>query len=299
MKPNAVSCQVGNKTLSLYLRNKFNSVQRGIVFIAAIFGVLTAWAAENAEAPNLLKNGSFMQGLNEKGAPKFWRIEKSRGVEGKVELLKKTENGEVTAHIVKSNTNGAIYLTQNVRLKNNTDYILEVKGRRKAAYRWHYYGVRMPDTKIRAAGKIPVKGGKCPPIKFTSDSKRTLCYVNIGLWGYNKGNKATIGEMWIDEVSLRELPRRSGYFKGLADTYFQNDTLRGTLFSTDFKGLATLIIKNSKDKIIARKDLKLVTGKNAFELKFANAPVGNARLIVQSKDGKFKIEYSFLVQKGF
>ncbi len=272
-------------------------MKKSALLTATIIAAVQIFAAES---PNLIRNGSFEEGLDAKGVPKHWRTEFNRGAEGKIELTEKNAtSGKVAAHLVKSNTKGSVYLSQNVRLKPNTEYILELKGKRNAAHRWHYYGIRMPDTKVRAEGKIPTAGGVCPPLRFTSDSKRTLCYINLGLWGYNNNQKSTIGEMWVDEVSLRELPRITGRLENVPAVAFTTDTLKGVIFSTDYKGDAELKLAGKDGKIIAAQKLQLVPGKNSFRLTFSNAPAGPAKLEVVSADRTFKLEQKLTLQKGF
>lgn len=252
-----------------------------------------------AESPDLLRNGSFEEGLDEKGVPKYWKVEYLRGVEGKAELVPDhATHGKNALHLVKSNAQGAIILTQHVFLKPNTDYILELKGFRKAATRWHYYGYRMPGCKVRGEGRIPVKGGVCPALRFTSDSRRTRCEINISLWGYNDNRQATIGELWVDEVSLRELPRTAGRIEGIGQNAFADDTLRGSIFSADFKGPAVITLSDADRRVVATRNIELVPGNNSFAVSYRNASPGMAILAVKG-GGTLELSHKLMIQKGF
>lgn len=249
-----------------------------------------------AEMPNLLKNGSFEEGVNAKGIPVGWSVSMSDGVDGVVELSDEhVYHGKKSLHLNKKNTRGSVYVMQAVRLKPNTEYILEFKGFRSAGFRWHYVGCRQPDCKVRAEGKIPNNGGAVPPIRFRTDVKKTLCYVHCSLWGYTKeNNKGTIGEMWIDEVSLRELPRIAGTLSGVASYYFATDSVKGAIHSADFKGEAVITVKAANGKTVS-KTAALVPGDNPFEIAWKNLPEGEAVLSVEG--GDIHLSENFMIQK--
>ena len=259
------------------------------------FSFLTA-ALFAAEMPNLIKNGSFEEGVDAQGVPKHWIIDRSDKVEGVVKLVPEHKtHGKVAVFLHKKNTRGALYLRQMLRLKPNTEYILELKGYRESGHRWHYVSVRQPDTKVRVASKIPVGGGEIPPIRFRTHVTKTLTYVYFGLWGYTKeNNPGTIGKMWVDEVVLRELPRIAGAFKGIGHYYFASDSLKCSLFSNTYKGKVTLILTAANGKKVS-KVYEVVPGENPLSFSWKDFPVGEA--VLSAKGGDIDISTRFMLQR--
>lgn len=262
-------------------------------FLTAAFFASALWGAE---MPNLLKNGSFEEGLDAKGAPKHWRILRSDKVDAEVKLVPEHRtHGKVAVFLHKKNTRGSLYLQQAIRLKTNTDYVLELKGYRESGHRWHYVSVRQPGTKVRVSDKIPVGGGAITPIKFRTDVKQPLTYIYFGLWGYTReNNPGTIGKMWVDEVVLRELPRIAGAFKGIAHYYFVSDSVKGSLFSNSFKGKVTLTLTTAKGKK-ASQVISVRPGENPFVFAWKDLPAGEARL--SASGGDINISEKLMLQR--
>ena len=250
-----------------------------------------------AEMPNLLKNGSFEEGLDAKGAPKHWIIDRNDKVDGVVKLVSEHKtHGKYAVFLDKRNTRGSLYLRQVLRLKPNTDYVLELKGYRESGHRWHSVAIRQPGTKNIVHGKIPVGGGAVAPIKVRTDVKKTLTYVYFGLWSYTKeNNQGTIGKMWVDEVSFRELPRISGAFKGVALYYFSADGIKGRLFSNSHKGNVTLAVTAAKGKKVT-KTIEVVPGENPFTIDWQHFPAGEA--LLTAAGGDIKLEQKIMIQKN-
>ena len=250
-----------------------------------VCALLSAGALWSAEMPNLIKNGSFEEGLDAKGAPKHWIVTFSDGAKGGVKLVPdRATHGKNAALIEKTNTRGSVVLWQKLNLKPNTEYILEVKAHREIMPRWHYVMVRQPDTKVRADTKITAEGGPVPPVRFRTDVKKTLCYVNFGLWGYTKeNNPGTMGKMWIDEVVLRELPRVAGSVRGVTHYYFTSDTLKGTLFSLAYAGKVTLRVKAADGRSVS-KDIQVKPGENPFTFSWKDLAEGRAELSAAGGD---------------
>ena len=263
------------------------------VLLAVSLGV----SLSAAEMPNLLKNSSFEEGLDAKGNPKHWIIDRADKVDGVVKLAPEhATHGKVAVFLDKRNTRGSLYLRQKLHLKPNTDYVLELKGYRESGHRWHSVAMRQPDTRNIVHGKIPVGGGPIPPLKFRTAVNKTLTYVYFGLWGYTKeNNQGTIGKMWVDEVVLRELPRISGAFKGVSKYYFSTDGVSGKLFSHTYKGKVTLCV-TACDGQKSERTIEVVPGENLFTLNWAKFPQGEARLTAQG--GDIKLEEKFLIQKN-
>ena len=250
-----------------------------------------------AEMPNLLKNGSFEEGLDAKGAPKHWVIDRSDKVDGVVKLVPEhATHGKNAVFLDKRNTRGSLYLRQMLRLKPNTDYVLELKGYRESGHRWHYVAIRQPDTRNIVHGKIPVGGGAITPLKFRTDVKKTLTYVYFGLWGYTReNNQGTIGKMWVDEVVLRELPRIAGAFKGVSLYYFSSDGIKGRLFSSSYKGKVTLSVTAPGNKKV-EKTIEVLPGENPFTIDWRNFPAGEA--LLAAAGGDIKLEQKIMIQKN-
>ena len=261
------------------------------VMAFAVMGVVSA-----AEMPNLLKNGSFEEGLDKNGAPKHWIIDRSDKVDGVVKLVPEhATHGKVAVMLDKRNTRGALYLRQKLHLKPNTEYVLELKGYRESGHRWHYVSVRQPDSKVRVSGKIPVDGGPITPIKFRTDVKKTLCYVYFGLWGYTKENNAgTIGKMWVDEVVLKELPRIAGSLKGIGRYYFFKDEIKGSLFSNSHSGNVTLKVSAQKGKSVT-KVIPVKPGENSFTISWDAFPEGEA--VFSAVGGDIRLNSHFMIQR--
>ena len=250
-----------------------------------------------AETPNLLKNGSFEEGLEPNGAPKHWIIERNDKVDGVVKLVPEhATHGKVAVFLDKRNTRGSLYLRQKLHLKPNTEYILELKGNRISGHRWHTVAMRQPDTKNIAHAKIPVGGGAIAPLKFKTDVKKTLTYVYFGLWGYTKeNNPGTIGKMWVDEVVLKELPRIAGSFKKISEYYFASDSIDGKLFSNSYKGAITLTVTAVNGKKVS-KTIEVTPGDNAFSIAWKDFPQGEGTL--SAAGGDIKLEKKFLIQRN-
>lgn len=262
--------------------------------ISTLLALGLASVLSAAEMPNLIKNGSFEEGLDKNGAPKHWIIDRSDKVDGVVKLVPEhATHGKVAVFLHKKNTRGSLYLRQKLHLKPNTDYILEVKGYRESGHRWHSVAMRQPDTRNIAHSKIPVDGGAITPIKFRTDVKKTLCYVYFGLWGYTKeNNPGTIGKMWVDEVVLRELPRITGRLKGIAHYYYASDGIKGSLFSLDYTGKVTLKV-TAQGKSVS-KEITVKPGENSFTISWKDFPVGHACL--SAKGGNIDVEQKIMIQ---
>ena len=258
--------------------------------------LLLAGSLCGAEMPNLIKNGSFEEGLDAKGAPKHWIVKFYDGATGTVKLVpENATEGKNAAFMEKTNTRGSVVLWQILRLKPNTEYILEVKGRREIMPRWHYITVRQPDTKVYGATKLTAEGGPVPPVRFRTDVKKTLCYVNFGLWGRTSENNAgTIGKLWIDEVVLRELPQGSGKLRGIPRFCLASDTLQGILFSASFAGKVTLRVKAAGNRS-ASKVIEVKPGDNPFSISWKDFPEGQAELTAEG--GNIKEGETFLIQR--
>ena len=248
------------------------------------------------EMPNLIKNGSFEEGLDAKGAPKHWLVNFYDGATGAVKLVPEhATEGKTAVFMEKTNTRGSVVLWQKLHLKPNTEYILEVKGRREIMPRWHYITVRQPDSKVRASTKFTAEGGSVPPIRFRTDVKKTLCYVSFGLWGYTKENNAgTVGKLWIDEVVLRELPQVSGILRGITRFTLASDTLQGILFSASFAGKVTLRVKAAGNRSVS-KTIDVKPGDNPFSISWKDFPEGVAELTAEG--GNIKVGESFMIQR--
>ncbi len=258
--------------------------------------ILLAGSLYGAEMPNLIKNGSFEEGLDAKGAPKHWIVNFYDGATGVVKLVPEhATEGKTAVFMEKTNTRGSVVLWQKLHLKPNTEYILEVKGRREIMPRWHYITVRQPDTKVRADTKFTAEGGPVPPIRFRTDVKKTLCYVSFGLWGYTKENNAgTIGKLWFDEVVLRELPQVSGILRGIPRFTLASDTLQGILFSASFAGKVTLRVKAASNRSVS-KTIDVKPGDNPFSIAWKDFPEGVAELTAEG--GNIKVGKSFMIQR--
>lgn len=259
--------------------------------------LLFSAALAAAETPNLLKNGSFEEGLDSTGSPKHWIIDRNDKVDGVVKLVPEhATHGKVAVFLDKRDTRGSLYLRQKLHLKPNTEYILELKGNRISGHRWHTVAMRQPDTKNIAHAKIPVGGGPIEPLKFKTDVKKTLTYVYFGLWGYTKeNNPGTIGKMWVDEVVLKEMPRIAGSFKKISEYYFASDAVDGKLFSNSYKGAVTLTVTAVNGKKVS-KTIEVSPGDNAFSIAWKDFPQGEAAL--SAAGGDIKIEKQFLIQRN-
>ena len=263
-----------------------------LLLILSVGALLSVYAADS---PNLLKNGSFEEGLDAKGAPKHWFIDRADKVDWEVKLVPQhATHGKTAVFLHKKNTRGSLYLRQKLNLKPNTDYILELKGYRESGHRWHAVAMRQPGTRNIAHSKIPVDGGAIEPIKFRTDVKRTLTYVYFGLWGYTKeNNPGTIGKMWVDEVVLRELPRITGRFKGIAHYYYAADGIKGSLFSLDHTGKVTLKVA-AQGKSVS-KEITVKPGENSFTISWKDFPVGSA--VLSAAGGNINIQEKIMIQK--
>ena len=250
-----------------------------------------------SEMPNLLKNPSFEEGVDAKGNPKHWIIDRADKVDGVVKLVPEhATHGKVAVFLDKRNTRGSLYLRQKLHLKPNTDYVLELKGYRESGHRWHSVAMRQPDTRNIVHGKIPAEGGAIAPLKFRTAVNKTLTYVYFGLWGYTKeDNKGTIGKMWVDEVVLRELPRIAGAFKGISRYYFSTDGIKGRLFSHTYKGKVTLSVTASDGKK-AEQLLEVQPGENLFSISWKEFPQGEA--VLSASGGDIQLEQKFMIQKN-
>ena len=248
------------------------------------------------EMPNLIRNGSFEEGLDAKGAPKHWIVNFYDGATGVVKLVPEhATEGKNAAFMEKTNTRGSVVLWQKLHLKPNTEYILEVKGRREIMPRWHYITVRQPDTKVRADTKFTAEGGPVPPIRFRTDVKKTLCYVNFGIWGRTSENNAgTIGKLWFDEVVLRELPQVAGILRGIPRFTLASDTLQGILFSASFAGKVTLRVKAAGNRSV-NKTITVKPGDNPFSISWKDFPEGEAELTAEG--GNIKLREPFMIQR--
>jgi len=264
--------------------------------ISSAAGLLLAGALAGAEMPNLIKNSSFEEGLDAKGVPKHWIVNFYDGAQGAVKLVpENAAEGKSAAFMEKTNTRGSVVLWQKLHLKPNTEYILEVKGRREIMPRWHYITVRQPDSKVRASTKFTAEGGSVPPIRFRTDVKKTLCYVSFGLWGYTRENNAgTIGKLWIDEVVLRELPQAAGKLRGIPRFTLASDTLQGILFSASFAGKVTLRVKAASNRSVS-KTIDVKPGDNPFSIAWKDFPEGVAELTAEG--GNIKVGESFMIQR--
>ena len=263
-----------------------------LLLILSAGALLSVYAADS---PNLLKNGSFEEGLDAKGAPKHWFIDRADKVDWEVKLVPEhATHGKTAVFLHKKNTRGSLYLRQKLNLKPNTDYILELKGYRESGHRWHAVAMRQPGTRNIAHSKIPVDGGAIEPIKFRTDVKRTLTYVYFGLWGYTKeNNPGTIGKMWVDEVVLRELPRITGRLKGIAHYYYAADGIKGSLFSLDHTGKVTVKVTAQGKEV--SKEITVKPGENSFSISWKDFPVGNA--LLSAAGGNINVQKKIMIQK--
>ena len=121
-----------------------------------------------------------------------------------------------------------------------------------------------------------------------------LTYVYFGLWGYTKANNpGTIGKMWVDEVVLRELPRITGRFKGVAHYYYAADGIKGSLFSLDYAGKVALRV-TAQGKSVS-KEITVKPGENSFTISWKDFPVGSA--VLSAAGGNINIQEKIMIQK--
>ncbi|NLF94721.1 MAG: hypothetical protein GX564_12620 [Oligosphaeraceae bacterium] len=234
-----------------------------------------------AESDNLLRNGSFEEPLTGQQLPPHWQLHLTNGAEGAVSLSEDwSSDGRKSLHLQKFNDIGSVTLVQSLHLQPNTEYILTLKGRRNAHTRWHYYSVRMPDTNIHIGGKIPLDQIECPPVRFISHPQKNLCYITLGLWGYEKPDPATVGELWADEIALEKISS-NGILSGISDYYFCADGLRGMLFLPEYQGAMRLKL-TAGDKVLLQKEQMFQTGENSFTLQWQDLPPGEAKFQIEA-----------------
>ena len=72
--------------------------------ISTLLALGLASVLSAAEMPNLIKNGSFEEGLDKNGAPKHWIIDRSDKVDGVVKLVSEhATNGKFAVFLHKKN----------------------------------------------------------------------------------------------------------------------------------------------------------------------------------------------------
>ena len=247
---------------------------------------------------NLLLNGSFEEALNEQQLPPHWQLHLTKGALGAVSLSEDwCSDGQRSVHLQKFNDIGSVSLVQSLRLQPNTEYVLTLKGRRKAQTRWHYYSLRCPGTNIYFAGKIPLDQIECPPLRFISHSQKTLYYITLGLWGYEQPNPATVGELWVDEVSLRKVSS-PGKLYGISDYYFRSDGLYGSLFLPEQRGEMRLAII-AKDTVLAQKKQLFQAGNNPLQLDWQDLPAGEAIFQIEGQDGRETFSHKVIIMEDY
>jgi hypothetical protein len=281
------------------LSNHFNPLKahpvqcllQSIIFICLCLGIQLL-----AQSDNLVQNHDFSGGTDSNGVPVGWRLSVSKGIQGgAVVLPDQPQPGRFTLHLFKNSPAGSVNLVQTVRLKPNTEYEYYVRGRRQAAYRWHYFGVRCPDTSIHKAGHLPHDDAPVAPLYFRSDTEKTLCYLTLALWGREENKDDSIGEMWIEEVVLREVSTPKARISALGNYYFTNDELSATLWLQDYSGSAKISLQ-AANRQYAQLDCQVKPGNNPVILSLRKVPAGPAELIVTA--GEISLSQPIIIQEG-
>ncbi|NLF92779.1 MAG: hypothetical protein GX564_02730 [Oligosphaeraceae bacterium] len=263
---------------------------------AIIFLCLYLGAQLLAQSVNLVQNHDFSGGTDSNGVPVGWRLSMSKATQGgAVVLPDQPQPGRFTLHLFKNSPEGSVNLTQTVRLKPNTEYEYYVRGRRQAAYRWHYFGVRCPDTSISLSGHLPHDDSAVAPLFFRSDTGKTLCYLTLALWGREENKDDTVGEMWIEEVVLREVTTPPARISGLGNYFFPSDELSATLWLQNYSGSAKIILQTA-NRQFAQLDCQVTPGNNPFILSLREVPAGPAELIVTA--GEISLSQPIIIQEG-
>jgi len=264
--------------------------------IACLLAILAACVSAQTLGPNLVKNSSFEEGVDDKGVPKGWRIEKSDGTESYCELVKENAtDGQWCVHLVKPDTRGAIYIAQTLVLKPNTEYEMEVKGKRDAGYRWHHIGARQPDTQNKVNVDCKLSDGIPCKVRFTTHPKAKWTYISAGLWGYTKeDNPATKGQLWVDEITVREVQNPPLIISQVPHYFFTSDTVSGQLFSQNLEGQGVFSLVKPDGAEVFRTELPVVKGKNAFAFDIAELQPGNYALTI--KVGEAVVEQNILLE---
>lgn len=261
-----------------------------IVFCFGLGTLLTV------QAENLVKNHNFSDGVDDQGVPLGWRLTLSNAAQGGAEVLpNQPQPGKFTLHLFKSSPEGTVNLTQTVRLKPNTEYEYYVRGRRNAAYRWHYFGIRCPGTTISQSGHLFQDDTPAPPVRFRSHLEKTLCYLTLALWSREESKQNSIGEMWVEEVVLREINTPDGKIVGLGNYFFPDDQIAAILWLQNFSGVAIVSLQ-SNQREWARQEWAVVPGNNPFTLPVRQVPAGLAELRLTA--GNISLSQPIIIQEG-
>ncbi len=262
-----------------------------IIIICLCFGSFLS-----AQTANLLQNPDFSAGLNSDGVPIGWRLDLANAAQGSAEVLPdQPMPGKFTLHLRKTSPEGSVNLTQTVKLKANTEYEYYARGRRNAAYRWHYFGIRCPGTRISKSGHLPHADTPSVPVRFRSDTHNTLCYVTLALWGREENKNDSIGEFWIEEVVLREVETPPAKIISLGNYFFPSDKLTGSIWLQNYSGQISIIL-SADQRELARLEMPVAPGNNPFKLPFRHAPIGKAKLEIKANE--ISVSQSIVIQKG-
>lgn len=264
---------------------------RSIIMFCFCFGAFLL-----AQTENLVQNHDFSGGVDSNGIPIGWRLNMAKDVRGgAVVLPNQPQPGRFTLHLFKSSPEGSVNLTQTVKLKPNTEYEYYVTGRRKAAYRWHYFGIRCPGTAISISGHLPHDNAPVPPVYFRSDTEKTLCYLTLALWGRQESKDDSVGEMWIEEVVLREIITPPARIFGLGNYFFPNDELSAVLWLQNYSGRAKISLRAGQREWTT-KECRVEPGNNPFTLSLPQVPPGPAELIITA--GDISLSQPIIIQEG-
>lgn len=271
-----------------------------------------------AASENLVKNGGFESGAVANGIPLEWTLYKSGNAEGGAEILDKfATEGSFCVRIWKSNDSaGSVGLKQNVKLEPDSKYVFHLKGARNARKRWHYVQLRLlPEKKVIFHERLtysekgkPIVLSKVEAFHFrTGKNKNVSVDISFGVWGKHDNDDTSIGNIWVDEITLKKEQARPMELKGTALYYFSDDVVSGKLF-VNFSGLSSkmkinLDIVGKDGKKHAEKIFEAKQGENDFSINLNSAPPGKYRMIFSAvgPDGRAEdiIFKEFVVQNNY
>lgn len=260
--------------------------------IITLFFLILAGLSLHA-AENLVKNPGFEEGLDAKGFPCGWIVEKTGRADGIVELSKDfVSEGKYCCHIKKTNdAAGGVVLMQKINLKKNRKYVFYLNAARTAKYRWHYYQIRFPGRKevfnshiADASEDANVKLKGTDPVIINTDNEHTLAYLTVSAWGNNNNDASSIGDIWVDEVVLKKFEARILELHKIGLYYFTTDTISGNLIFTDPDGMENraieidVSIRNDSGVKVLEKVINGNCGNNQFRLDYSKLAPGKYTL---------------------